>query len=102
MTVAELQLATFSLAAEPTFNLHSNTLWWFIKSVVRADCRLSEKELYLLLIIKSLEQCMEQCIFMEMLSLSTSDHNASAVDPGCFMVYNCFQFHGFITNNKCR
>src|SRR4029434_149664 len=36
--------------------------------------------------------------FMEMLSLSTRDHNASAVDPGCFMVYNCFQFHGFITN----
>src|SRR4029434_8038029 len=26
--------------------------------------------------------------FMEMLSLSTRDHNASAVDPGCFMVYN--------------
>src|SRR4029434_7632060 len=40
--------------------------------------------------------------FMEMLSLSTRDHNASAVDPGCFMVYNCFQFHGFITNKKCR
>src|SRR4029434_2444635 len=78
------------------------SLWWFIKSVVRADCRLSEKELYLLLIIKSLEQCMEQCIFMEMLSLSTSDHNASAVDPECFMVYNCFQCHGFMTNNKCR
>src|SRR4029434_7943948 len=38
--------------------------------------------------------------FMGMLSLSTRDHNASAVDPGCFMVYNCFQFHGFITNNK--
>src|SRR4029434_6237973 len=57
MTVVELQLATFSLAALPTFNLHSNTLWWFIKSVVRADCRLSEKLLYLLLIIKSLEQC---------------------------------------------
>ena len=30
------------------------------------------------------------------------EHNASAVDPGCFMVYNCFQIHGFITNNKCR
>src|SRR4029434_3838197 len=40
--------------------------------------------------------------FMEMLSLSTRDHNASGVDPGCFMVYNCFQFRGFITNNKCR
>src|SRR4029434_10484358 len=40
--------------------------------------------------------------FMEMLSLSTRDHSASAVYPGCFMVYNCFQFHGFITNNKCR
>src|SRR4029434_1210703 len=39
---------------------------------------------------------------IEMLSLSTRDHNASGVDPGCFMVYNCFQFHGFITNNKCR
>src|SRR4029434_9970237 len=40
--------------------------------------------------------------FMEMLSLSTRDHNASAVDPGCFMVYNCFQFHVFFTNKKCR
>src|SRR4029434_390112 len=40
--------------------------------------------------------------FMEMLSVSTRDHNASAVDPRCFMVYNCFQFHGFISNNKCR
>src|SRR4029434_10030641 len=40
--------------------------------------------------------------FMERLSLSTRDHNASGVDAGCFMVYNCFQFHSFITNNKCR
>src|SRR4029434_10729732 len=40
--------------------------------------------------------------FMERLSLSTRDYNASGVDPGYFMVYNCFQFHGFITNNKCR
>src|SRR4029434_5354012 len=39
---------------------------------------------------------------IEMLSLGTRGHNASGVDPGCFMVYNCFQFHGFITNNKCR
>src|SRR4029434_10500105 len=31
-----------------------------------------------------------------------ADHNASGVYPECFMVYNCFQFHGFITNNKCR
>ena len=30
------------------------------------------------------------------------DHNAGSVDPGCFMVYNRFQFHGCITNNKCR
>src|SRR4029434_9137696 len=40
--------------------------------------------------------------FMERLCLSMRDHNASGVDPGCFMVYNCFQFHGFITNNKFR
>src|SRR4029434_3592173 len=40
--------------------------------------------------------------FMERLSLSTRDHNASGVDPGCFMVYNCFQFHGFIYIQKCR
>src|SRR4029434_8472455 len=39
--------------------------------------------------------------FMERLSFSTRDHNASGVDPGCFMIYNCFQSHGFITH-KCR
>ena len=33
-------------------------------------------------------------------SLIMRDHNASGVDPGCFMVYNCFQFHGFITKIK--
>src|SRR4029434_9182304 len=40
--------------------------------------------------------------FIKRLSLSTRDHNAGAVDPGCFMVYNRFKFHGFITNNKCK
>ena len=48
-------------------------------------------------------KCNMTCLcFMERLGLSTRDHNASGVDPGCFMVYNRFKFHGFITNNKCK